>query len=209
MKVPKDINCAWLGFRVGLRPVLLLVLALALASCGEGLAPQDFAGGELRLEPERFFEARTRSWGVFEDRNGDPKSRFATDAVGQREGDTLVLTQDFTFEDGRTQRRVWHLRRLDAHRYEATADDVVGVARGEAHGNAFRWTYTLALEPDDPLKTVELKHWMYLQEGGDVLVNCATISKLGITVGEVTEYFRRLPPDASERRQRSPGTIGR
>lgn len=190
-----------------------LALVMLLASCGEALTPPDFAGAGPRLEPERFFEGHTHSRGVFEGRDGAPQSRFRTDAIGRREGDALVLVQTFAFEDARTQRRVWHLRRIDAHRYEATADDVVGVARGEAHGNAFRWTYTLALEPGNPIKTVDLTHWMFLQDGGDVLVNRAKISKLGITLGGVTEYFRRLPPDTTglerESGQRSPPTAGR
>ena len=79
------------------------------------------------------------------------------------------------------------------HAYEATANIVVGVASGEAHGNAFRWRYTLALEPDAAVATVDLRHWMYLQDGGATLVNRVTISKLGIVVGQVTEYFRRVP----------------
>jgi hypothetical protein len=59
---------------------------------------------------------------------------------------------------------------VDEHRYEATASDVVGTATGEAWGNAFRWEYTLALEPGNPLKNVHMKQWMYGQgDGGPMM----------------------------------------
>ena len=38
---------------------------------------------------------------------------------------------------------------------------------------------------------VRMKHWMYLADGGDVLVNRVIISKFGIVIGGTTEYFRR------------------
>ena len=171
----------------------LALLLLGLAGCSAPLEPAAFETGAPRFEPDRFFEGRTRSWGVFENRSGEPTSRFETSAFGRREGEELVITQDFTFDDGRRQQRVWRLRRLDAHRYEATANDVVGTATGEAWGNAFRWRYTLALEPGNPVKDVDLLQWMYAQEDGSVMMNRATISKLGVILAEVTEFFRRLP----------------
>jgi hypothetical protein len=175
------------------RRLAALLLLLPVGACSEPLAPDSFAHVEPRLEPDRFFEGRTRSWGVVEDRAGEPRRRFTTEAVGRRDGALLILTQDLTFEDGETQRRVWRLVRTDAHRYEATANVVVGVASGEAHGNAFRWRYTLALEPGAAVATVDLRHWMYLQEDGATLVNRVAITKLGFVVGQVTEYFQRVP----------------
>ena len=174
-------------------PWLLLLL---VGACGDPLAPQSFARVEPRLEPDRFFEGHTRSWGVVEDRAGEPRRRFTTEAVGRRQGGELVLTQDLRFEDGETQRRVWRLRRIGEHLYEATANVVVGAATGEAHGNAFRWRYTLALGSGSAVETVDLRHWMYLQEGG-TLVNRVAITKFGIVVGQVTEYFQRVPASAA------------
>jgi hypothetical protein len=175
------------------------LLLLPAGACSEPLAPDSFARVEPRLEPDRFFEGRTRSRGVVEDRAGEPHRRFTTEAVGRRDGAVLVLTQDLTFEDAETQRRDWRLRRTDAHHYEATANVVVGVASGEAHGNAFRWRYTLALEPGAAVATVDLRHWMYLQEDGATLVNRVAITKLGFVVGQVTEYFQRVPDGAETR----------
>jgi hypothetical protein len=37
----------------------------------------------------------------------------------------------------------------DDHRHEATANDVVGMAVGEAYGKTFRWEYSLVLNPEN------------------------------------------------------------
>jgi len=87
-------------------------------------------------------------------------------------------------------------RRLDAHRYSATANDVVGTGTGEAHGNAFRWEYTVALQPGNPLSHVRLKQWMYLQDDGRIVLNRGTIRKFGLQVAQVSEVLRReFSPD--------------
>ncbi|MGI8740514.1 MAG: DUF3833 family protein [Gammaproteobacteria bacterium] len=170
--------------------IIPIGLCLLLVSCG-GMEPRDFANATPRFHPEKFFSGSTHSWGVIEDRSANPTSRFRTETHGRRDRGALLIDQRFYFEDGRTQRRTWRLRRIDAHHYEATANDVVGVATGEAHGNAFRWEYTLRLNANNPLSNVRLKHWMYLLDGGVTMLNRVTVSKLGFIVAEVTEYCRR------------------
>jgi hypothetical protein len=165
----------------------------SLAGCSS-LPPRAFAGREPRFEPDKFFTGRTESWGVFENRAGDPQRRFRTFAQGHREGAVVVLSQEFQYDDGSSQHRLWHIRRLDEHHYEGTATDVVGVARGEAYGNAFQWDYTVALKPGNFLFNVHLHQWMYLQGNGHEMVNRATISKFGVEIAQVTESFRHLPP---------------
>ncbi len=114
--------------------------------------------------------------------------------MGRREGGDrgdLVITQDFHFEDGRTQQRVWHIRRTGDHRYEATANDVAGVGVGNAYGNTFHWEYTLALRPGNKFANVHMEHWMYLQADGETMINRVFIRKLGVIVAETTEHFHR------------------
>lgn len=155
------------------------------------MKPKDFARGQPRLEPEKFFASHTRSWGVLETRNGAPTQTFTTETWGRMEGGTLRMEQDLAFAGGKRQHRSWRLRRLDAHRYEATANDVIGVARGEASGNVFRWSFDLELSPGNPLTRVRLTQWMYLQPDGRTLVNRDTIRKAGIVVAQITEQFHK------------------
>lgn len=155
------------------------------------MAPARFEAAAPQFQPDRFFEGTTHSWGVMETPSGAPTGRFTTTMEGARTGDVLVLTQHFRYDDGHTQERVWRVRRVDAHHYEGTAGDVVGTARGQAFGNAFRWDYTLTLSQGNALSRVRVRQWMYLQDGGETMVNRVSISKLGIVVAQTTEYFER------------------
>ncbi len=167
----------------------LLAFPLLAVGCAGGLQPESFAGAEPRFDPLQFFDGPTRSWGVLESRSGKPKSRFKTDLMGHREGEDLVITQDFTFEDGHRQQRVWRVHRVDDHHYDATANDVVGVSHGLAYGNTFRWEYTVG--KGNPLTRLRYKLWMYLQADGETLINRVTVTKLGVILAQTTEHFHR------------------
>jgi len=168
----------------------ILAVAAALSACS-AVPVQHFEGATPAFDPIAYFEGPTHSWGVIEARDGAPKTRFRADLSGRRDGAALVLTQDFTFEDGRRQQRIWRLQRVDAHRLDATASDVIGVATGYAYGNTFRWDYTLQVTPGNALTRVGMHHWMYLAGDGNTLLNQVTIRKFGLRVGGTTEYFQR------------------
>ena len=157
------------------------------------MKPEDFEGREPRLLIEDYFAGDTRAWGLFEDRFGTLRREFVVDIAGTWDGETLTLVEDFAYADGETEQRVWTIRKLDDHRYEGTADDVVGTAEGLSYGNALNWRYTLALKVGDSVWNVRFDDWMFLQRD-DVLVNRARVSKFGIEIGEVTIFFRK--PDA-------------
>lgn len=176
--------------RLAVRATLCASASAVLAACGS-LSPREFSAGQPAFAPERYFEGKTKSRGMFETRSGQPRQTFTTRAMGRREGDTLVLHQQFTYGDGKTQARLWSIHRLDADRYEATANDVVGTARGEAFGPLFHWRYTVALQPGNPLSHVALEQWMFLQPDRRTVLNRAVIRKWGVRVGMVTELFEK------------------
>ena len=172
-------------------PPWVCLAAVAVLSGCASLPPERFAGARPVLDPMAYFAGHTHSWGVFENRAGEPSRRFTTDCHGYREGGTLVLDQTFAYEDGRTQQRHWRIRRVDAHRYEATANDVVGTGTGEAYGNAFHWEYTVALKPGNPLFNVRLNQWMYLQPDGRTVLNRGSVKLFGVEAAQIAESFQK------------------
>jgi hypothetical protein len=173
----------------------LVIMVVCLTGCSS-LKPRDFAQSTTKFEPDEYYLGKVSSWGVMENRRGEPHSRFTTESFGTREADgTTTIKQRFFYPGGKTQDRLWQVHRLDAHRYEATANDVVGKAHGVADGNVFRWEYTIALKPGNPFSHVHLKQWMYLPEETDTLFTRVVVTKLGIRVGEVAETFRHIPPE--------------
>jgi hypothetical protein len=84
------------------------------------------------------------------------------------------------------------MRRVGQGAFEATANDIVGTARGKAAGRAFHWSWTLQTKPGNALYDVTMDQWMYLMDDG-AMVNRTTISKLGLILAEVTEHFAHVP----------------
>ncbi|MEO6276890.1 DUF3833 domain-containing protein [Roseateles sp.] len=114
--------------------------------------------------------------------------RFVVQLVGRWQGDVGTLEEDFSYSDGKTERRVWTITALGDGRYKGTAADVIGEAQGEARGNALRWSYTLRLPADGTSYDVQFDDWMYLMDG-KVMLNKASMSKFGFHVGDVTLSF--------------------
>lgn len=173
-----------------MKPFFCFALALIVSSCAS-LQVADFAGGRPIFDPTKFFDGRTHSSGVMENRDGAPMERVTTETSGHWEGGILHLEQALVLGHGKKQHRSWRIRKLDPHHYEATANDMVGSATGEAYGNVFHWSFTLALSPGNPLANVRMSQWMYLQPDGRSMINHTTIRKLGFVVAQVTEQFWR------------------
>jgi hypothetical protein len=176
--------------------VLLLATLLGWGLSGCAAQVSDYAGENPKLDLREFFNGPVHAWGMVQDRSGKVVRRFEVDMVGHWEGDLGVLEEDFTFNDGETQRRVWTFRRLDERRYSGAADDVVGEASGEIYGNALRWRYVLALEVDGRTWHINFDDWMYLLDER-TLFNRTVMKKFGFRVGEVTLFFRK-PGDAGK-----------
>jgi len=172
---------------------LLLAAAPATLALMTGCASPDIAdyqGEKPALDLRTYFNGTVDAWGVFTDRSGKVVKRFTVVMDCTWQGDEGVLDEAFTYSDGTTQRRIWRVRKGPDGRYTGTADDVVGQAQGQALGNALRWRYTLALPVDGRVWHVDFDDWMYLMSE-KVLLNRATMSKFGITLGEVTLSFTK------------------
>ena len=182
---------------MSLRRNLLAFAAILLPFCAVA-APREAASSRPVFRPEVYFAGRTSSQGALE--TIASSRRVAVVGFGRRAPDgTFVLTQDISFSDGERERRVWRFRSLGSGRYDGTADDVVGVAQGEAQGSVFHLRYTLARVAGNPLADVDVEHEMVLQPDGRTLVNRAEYSKFAIPLGTLTERFTRGPVHASSR----------
>ena len=173
------------------RHALLTLLAgtAVLTGCAN---PQvaDYAQERPLLELDRYFTGRVLAHGVFQKRNGAVARRFTVVMDCHWEGNQGVLDEAFTYSDGSTERRIWRLTKHADGRYTGRADDVVGEAQGQTSGNAFRWNYTLRLPVDGKEYEVQFDDWMFLVDDR-VMLNRATMSKFGVTLGEVLLSFTK------------------
>ncbi|KAF0813072.1 hypothetical protein IGB42_02472 [Andreprevotia sp. IGB-42] len=143
------------------------------------------------LDPVHYFSGKTEAWGMFQKRGGEVVKRFHVEIAGRVEGKALILDEHFSYSDGTTQQRTWTLLKQADGRWHGTAGDVVGEAIGEVAGNALHWQYTLRLPVDGREYDMHMDDWMY-QMDDHTLINRTTMSKLGIEVGQITLFFRKL-----------------
>ncbi len=175
--------------RTGIAAAMAALVGLGLGGCSS----QDinlYAFEKPVLELRDYFNGTLDAYGVFTDRSGQVVKRFTVTMKGTWAGDDGVLDEDFVYSDGTTQKRIWRLKRLANGAYTGRADDVVGDAQGKQSGNAFNWTYTMALPVDGKVYNVQFDDWMYLMTDR-VMLNKATMSKFGFRLGEVTLSFSK------------------
>ena len=178
------------------RFLLILAMALSVGSCSS-VDVARYADQQPALSLEHFFSQPVKAWGMFQKRSGEVVKRFEVDIVSRREGNNLILDERFQYSDGTRQRRVWTLTPEGQGRWSGRADDVVGVAQGQIAGNTLHWRYRLNLPVDDSTYEMSMDDWMYLMDE-DTLINRTTMSKFGVEVGQVTLFFRRQSPGASQ-----------
>ncbi len=172
-------------------------IALALIAASTALVlgcasptPADYAAEKPLLDLKTYFNGELVAHGLFTDRNGKVARRFTVLMTGTWNGSQGTLDERFTYSDGKTERRVWKLTDEGQGRWSGRADDVVGVAEGQAAGNALNWRYTLALPVDGKVYEVQFDDWMYLMDER-VMLNKAVMSKFGFKLGEVTLSFTK------------------
>jgi hypothetical protein len=112
-------------------------------------------------------------------------------STGTWDGETLRLVEDFVYEDGSTERRVWTLRKTGPDTWAGTAPGVIGTATGREAGDMFNWRYTIDLPiPGDETLRVSFDDWMWLLSD-DRLLNRAYMRRFGVPIGEVIITFER------------------
>ncbi len=164
--------------------------ALALAGCaGPQLA--DYAAQRPAFDFKQYFNGQLVAHGLVSDRSGTVQRRFVVKMSCVWVGDAGTLDEQFVYDDGERQQRIWRVRSLPDGTFVGTADDVSGEARGAAAGAAFRWNYTLKLPVRGSVYEVEFDDWIHLIDARTAL-NKATISKFGVRVGEVLLSFNKL-----------------
>ncbi|MGZ9030105.1 MAG: DUF3833 domain-containing protein [Burkholderiaceae bacterium] len=171
----------------------VLLLAIALAGCA-GIDPSSYRSEQPALDLARYFTGALEGHGMVLDRGGKVQRRFVVRIEATWSGDVGTLDEDFTWSDGKKERRVWTLRRAaaDGSRWIGTAPDVIGEAQGVVAGNALNWRYTLDLVTDSGRYKIAFDDWMFLIDDR-VMLNRAVMSFFGFRVGEVLISFRKLP----------------
>ncbi|MEM9198902.1 MAG: DUF3833 domain-containing protein [Pseudomonadota bacterium] len=173
-----------------MKPAALVIACLALlGACTARPAPDASLGGP-KLDLERYFDGRVVAYGQFQDILGEVRRRFTVEIEGVWDGETLTLTEDFVYEDGSTERRVWSLVKTGEDTWRGTAPGVIGEAVGVERAETFNWRYTIDLPVPDGTLRVSFDDWMWLVDERR-LINRAYMTRLGIDIGDVIIFFEK------------------
>lgn len=169
----------------------LVAMALfALRRTSFAAQPIDsYATAEPGFELDRHLAGPLLSEGVIFGPTGKTAARFTARMHGEWHGDTATLNEEFRFASGARQLRCWHITRGTGGAFSATAEDVIGTARGQCAGNAIRMRYKLRLEADAGGHVLNVTDWLFLMPDGSI-INRSEFRKFGLKLGELVATIR-------------------
>ena len=102
-----------------LPPVIALLLILPVLAACSSITVQDYAANQPTLVPETFFQGKLTAHGVVKNRGGKVIRYFNADIKAYWKDGVGTLEEDFMFDDGEPDRRVWTLTPQGNGRYMA------------------------------------------------------------------------------------------
>lgn len=176
-------------FAGSIRLLLVLFGVWVLVGCA-GPSLEDYRGRNPVLIPSDFFTGELSARGVVKDISGEVIRTFDADISASWNAEGVgTLDEEFRFDDGEVQTRVWTLMPSDEG-YRATAGDVVEPGTMRWQGNAIHMNYVLRVAYGDGTLDVRMDDWMHLVTP-DTVINQTTMTKWGIEVGEVVLVIRK------------------
>lgn len=170
--------------------IIIMSLTMFLSACFSGPTLKHYETSKPELNLESYFNGPIKAWGLVQDRKGHVTRRFDVDMVGTWENGVGTLNEVFEYYDGETQKRVWTIKKIANNKYQGTAGDIIGTAKGNVNGNAMRWAYEMDLDVGDNTYRITFDDWMFLMNDG-VLINRSYLKKFGITVAELTLFMQK------------------
>ena len=127
--------------------------------------------------------------GIIYGPTGKVATSFVAQMQGKWEGNKGMLSEDFSYSNGRTQLRMWHLEIGEGGNFTARADDIIGVGSGTVSGSTAMLKYTIELPGEAGGHRLDVTDWMYLTENGTIM-NRSEMRKFGFKVAELVATMR-------------------
>ena len=180
----------YLSFQAGVKAVVIAVVSV-LIGCGTS-SVDDYQARSPAFSPDDFFYGALTAHGVVKDFSGTVIRHFQANITGCWENGIGTLDEDFTFDDGEQQTRVWTLTPDGDQTFIGTAGDVVGEGHARWQGNAMFLDYTLRIELADGPIDIKIDDRMY-RVSENVVINESKMLKFGLGVGEILLTIIRHP----------------
>ncbi|WP_119968884.1 DUF3833 domain-containing protein [Shewanella japonica] len=164
---------------------------LSLMSCSSA-SIEDYDKTTPVLDLQQFFAGKLTAAGIVQDFSGTVTRKFTVSMDASWQDNQGIIDERFIYDDGEKQTRIWHITDLGNGQYEGKANDILGIATGEAKGSALRWAYDMNLIVDESEYEVHFDDWMFLVDE-NTIINKSDIIKFGVTVAQVTLVIQKQP----------------
>ena len=154
--------------------------------------PSDYANTGPAFSLTTHLSGEILSEGLIFGPKGKMTNSFIARMVGQWDGDTGTLSEEFTYSNGQKQSRKWFLKLGNGNTFTATADDIIGEAHGVISGSTVKMEYQIQLPEDAGGHILSATDWLYLTESG-VIMNKSEMRKFGVKVAELIATMRPDP----------------
>ena len=154
------------------------------------MKPEDYKKTKPIIKIEEYFQGNVKAWGMLQGRSGEDKRQFMADMRGKYDGKNLTLDETFIWNDGEKQERRWTIKKVEENKYEGTAPDVIGVAKGVSYGSVFKFEYKLLIPYKGKKIKIRFDDWIFKQDK-KTAINRAILTKFGFKVGELIVFFMK------------------
>lgn len=165
-------------------PLFLIILILFLQACSS-ITVDSYSDFSPVLDPRDYFSGSLTAHGIVKNRRGLVIRTFNADIQASWSNDVGTLVEDFRFDDGEIQQRVWTLTPDGNGSYSGTANDVIGESQLNFVGNSLFMDYVLRIPYGASSVDVRVDDRMYLVSP-DILINESRMSKYGLEVGSIS-----------------------
>jgi hypothetical protein len=163
--------------------LVIMTFLTALTGCSP-ISVDDYQDYSPALVASEFFEGKLTAHGVVKNRSGKVIRYFNADINAYWQDGVGTLEEDFVFNDGEKQRRVWTLTPNNDGSYTGTAGDVIGPAPIRIAGNSMFLNYTLRIPYGDGEIDLNIDDRMY-QVAPGIIINESRMTKFGFDVGSI------------------------
>jgi len=169
--------------------IVLIFLLACVAGCSVSVS--DYSDKKPEFTLEDFFQGQLAAHGIVKNRSGKVIRYFnaTIDASWDAQG-VGTLDENFVFDDGEKQQRIWKLQPGAARQHTGTAGDVIGAANINAAGNAVFLSYVLRIPYNEDTLDITVDDRMY-RVSDDIVLNESKLLKFGIEVGSIVLVIRR------------------
>ncbi|MGR3617253.1 MAG: DUF3833 domain-containing protein [Paracoccaceae bacterium] len=168
---------------------LLALFAQSMFLSFRAQSPEGYASTNPTFVLKTHLSGPILSEGLIYGPTGKMTNSFVAKMVGEWDGDTGTLSEEFTYSNGKQQSRKWFLKLGEGSTFTATADDIVGEAHGIVSGSTIKMEYKIMLPEEAGGHTLAVTDWLYLTENG-VIMNKSEMRKFGVKVAELIATMR-------------------